>query len=122
MLLLVASVWIESYAQNSMAVTSATGHPQEEVTLNISIENSVEFVAFQTEIPLGESLEYVTGSAVLTDRSNGHLLSAKVSGSTLKIYAYSLSNTAFTGSEGDVMTFRLRLLNEPGENALVTKT
>ena len=119
MLLLVASVWIECYAQNSMAVTSATGHPQEEVTLNISIENSVEFVAFQTEIPLGESLEYVTGSAVLTDRSNGHLLSAKVSGSTLKIYAYSLSNTAFTGSEGDVMTFRLRLLNEPGENAIV---
>ena len=80
MLLLVASVCIECYAQNSMAVTSATGHPQEEVTLNISIENSVEFVAFQTEIPLGESLEYVTGSAVLTDRSNGHLLSAKVSG------------------------------------------
>lgn len=119
MLLLVASVWIECYAQNSMAVTSATGHPQEEVTLNISIENSDGFVAFQTEIPLGESLQYVEGSATLTGRSNGHQVSAKVSGSSLKIYAYSLSNTAFIGSEGDVMTFRLRLMNEPGENAIV---
>ncbi|MCQ2306936.1 MAG: DUF1573 domain-containing protein [Bacteroidales bacterium] len=118
LLLMVLGIGLTAFAQNTMAVSSSSGHPQDEVTLSISIENTDSFVAFQTEIPLGDNLQYVANSAALTGRSNGHQLSATVLNKILKIYAYSFANAEFSGNSGDVLTFRLKLLNEPGDNAV----
>ena len=100
-------------AQNSMSLSSAEAAPQGVVEIELSVTNTDSFVAFQTEIPLGENLSYVANSAVLY-RSVDHQLVASVVNGTLKLYAFSLSGKAFSGNEGKVATFQLRIGNEPG--------
>ena len=100
-------------AQNSMSLSSAEATPQGVVEIELSVTNTDSFVAFQTEIPLGENLSYVANSAVLY-RSVDHQLVASVVNGTLKLYAFSLSGKAFTGNEGVVAKFQLRIGNEPG--------
>lgn len=115
MFLFVASYY--TTAQNTMSLSSAEGQPDDVVEIELSVSNADSFIAFQTEIPLGEHLSYVENSAVLY-RSNGHQFSATVVDGSLKIFAYSFSNAAFTGNEGKIFSFQLRLGYEPGEFAL----
>ena len=96
-----------------MSLSSAEAAPQGVVEIELSVKNTDSFVAFQTEIPLGENLSYVANSAVLY-RSVDHQLMASVVNGTLKLYAFSLSGKAFTGNEGVVAKFQLRIGNEPG--------
>lgn len=104
-------------AQNSMSLTSAEGHPDDVVTIELSVDNTDSFVAFQTEIPLGENLTYVANSAFLY-RGADHQLVASVVDGTLKLYAFSFSGQAFTGNEGKIASFQLKLGKEPGSFAL----
>ena len=106
-------------ADNIVAVSSASGHPQDEVTLNVSLANTDAAVAFQTEIPLGSQLTYMQGSVALNpERITDHQVSAAVVGGSLRIYAFSLSLTPFVGSEGNLLSFTLRLKNEPSDYVL----
>ena len=106
-------------AANVISASSASGHPQDEVTLNISLANTSAVVAFQTEIPLGNNLTYVANSVVLNaSRITDHVVSAAVVDGKLRIYAYSLSLTPFVGNSGVLVSFTLKLKNEPGNNAI----
>lgn len=106
-------------AENHVSVSSASGRPQDEVTLQVSLANTDAAVAFQMEIPLGSQLTYVAGSLALNpERVTDHQVSAAVVGGSLRIYAYSLSLTPFVGNEGNLLSFTLRLKNEPGDYAL----
>ncbi|MBR3491503.1 MAG: choice-of-anchor D domain-containing protein [Bacteroidales bacterium] len=106
-------------AENMVSVSSTSGHPQDEVTLQVSLANIDAAVAFQAEIPLGSQLTYVTGSVALNpDRVTDHQVSAAVVNGSLRIYAFSLSLTPFVGNEGDLLSFTLKLKNEPGDYAL----
>lgn len=100
-------------AQNTMSLSSAEGGPQDIVEIELSVTNTDSFIAFQTEIPLGENLSYVENSAVLY-RSVDHQLIASVVDGILKIYSYSFSSSAFSGNEGRIASFQLKLGNEPG--------
>ncbi|MBQ2188940.1 MAG: hypothetical protein II401_10360, partial [Bacteroidales bacterium] len=42
-------------ADNVVAVSSASGHPGDELTLQLSLSNTDAVVALQTEIPLGDN-------------------------------------------------------------------
>lgn len=106
-------------AENIVSASSASGHPQDEVTLQISLANTDDVVAFQTEIPLGNNLEYVANSATLNaQRITDHAITAAVVGGNLRIFAYSISLTPFVGNEGVLLSFTLRLKNEPGDNVI----
>ena len=106
-------------AENIVSVSSASGHPQDEVTLNLSLANTDAAVAFQTEIPLGSQLTYVAGSVTLnSDRITDHQLSAAVVDGNLRIFVFSLSLTPFVGNEGTLLSFTLKLKNEPGNYTL----
>ena len=107
-------------AQNIMTLSSGEGRPQDVVEIELSITNTDDFIAFQTEIPLGENLSYVDGSAVL-HRSDDHELVASEVNGTLKIYSYSLSSSSYSGNEGKIVSFQLKLGNEPG-NVTLTNT
>lgn len=103
-------------AENVVSVSSASGHPQDEVTLQVSLANTDATVAFQTEIPLGSQLTYVANSAALNpSRITDHQVTAAVVNGNLRIYAYSLSLTPFSGNEGVLVSFTLKLKNEPGD-------
>jgi len=106
-------------AENIVSVTSASGHPQDEVTLNLSLTNTDAAVAFQAEIPLGSQLTYVEGTVALNaDRITDHQVNAAVVEGNLRIYVFSLSLTPFVGEEGDLLSFSLQLKNEPGDYAI----
>ena len=106
-------------ADNVVAVSSASGHPGDEVTLQLSLSNTDAVVAFQTEIPLGDNLSYVANSVALNaDRITDHSVTAAVVGGKLRIFAYSLSLTPFVGNEGTLLSFTLKLKNEPGDNTI----
>jgi len=116
-------------ADNIVSVSSASGHPQDEVTLNVSLANTDAAVAFQAEIPLGSQLTYVANSIALNPaRITDHQVSAAVVGGNLRIYAFSLSLTPFVGNSGNLLSFTLKLKNEPGDypitlnNALLSNT
>ena len=104
--------------QNTLSLTGGSGHPGDTVTVRLALTNSDAVTALQTFIPLGSNLTYVTGSAVLGSRSNGHQLTATVLRDTLRIYSYSLALAPYGGTSGELLTFRVVLGREPGNIAL----
>lgn len=106
-------------ASNTITLSSVSGTPQTEVEVVVSLDNTDAITALEMNIPLGEHLSYVNGSAALVAaRSNGHQLSAAQVGQDLRIYIYSLSLNALQGDTGELLTFRLILGNEPADYAL----
>jgi hypothetical protein len=119
LIIILCCLAVAARAENVVSVSSANGHPQDEVTLNVALTNTDAAVAFQAEIPLGSQLTYVAGSVVLNpDRVTDHHVTAAVVNGTLRIYAYSLSLTPFVGNEGNLLSFTLKLKNEPTDYAL----
>ncbi len=116
-IVLFAALGSQLIAQNIMSLSSAEGSPQDIVEIELYVTNIDDFIAFQTEIPLGDNLTYVENSAVLY-RSEEHQLIASVVNGILKIYSYSFSSSAFSGNEGKVASFQLKLGNEPGNFVL----
>ena len=104
---------LSAQAQNTLSLSSTSGHPGDTVTLTLSMSNSGAVTAMQAFVPLQGQLTYVAGSATLSSRSNGHAVSATVLRDTLRIYSYSMGLNAFTGNSGAIMTFRVVLGNEP---------
>ena len=105
---------IQAIASNTITLSSVSGTPQTEVEVVVSLDNTDAITALEMVLPLGEYLSYVANSAVLTTaRSNGHMLSAAQVGQDLRIYIYSLSLNAIPGNTGELLTFRLKLGNEP---------
>jgi hypothetical protein len=115
-ILIISCLVVAARAENIVSVSSASGHPQDEVTLNVSLANTDEAVAFQADIPLGSQLTYVEGSVALnSERTTNHVVTAAVVNGTLKILVYSVTLSPFVGSEGNLLSFTLRLKNEPGD-------
>lgn len=120
LLILIGFVFIGLHlgAQNSLSLSTVSGHPGDTVTITLSMTNSDAVTAMQTFVPLGSQLTYLQGSATLTARSNGHQMTATVLRDTLRIYSYSLGLNAFAGNSGALLTFQLVLGNEPGNYSL----
>lgn len=118
-ILIMTVVGLVAQGQNILSLTGGNGYPGDEVTVTLSLTNSDAVTALQTFVPLGSNLTYVAGSATLTDRSNGHQLSASVLRDTLRLYSYSLSLNSYNGTSGALLTFRLRLGREPGQISLM---
>ncbi len=120
--LILCFAWcISTYAiaTNTLSLSSVSGTPQTEVEVVVSLDNTDAITALEINIPLGEHLSYVNGSATLVAaRSNGHQVSAAQVGQDLRIYIYSLSLNALQGNTGELLTFRLLLGNEPADYAL----
>ena len=101
-------------AANTLSLSTVSGHPGETVTVSVLLANDDAVTALQIVIPLDDNLQYVTNSAVLNStRSNGHSLVASASNDTLHIAIFSLTQAALTGSEGELLTFQVKLGIEP---------
>ena len=111
-------VGLSVQSQNTVSLTGGNGHPGDTVTVSLALANSDAVSAMQTFIPLGSNLAYVPGSAALTDRSNGHQLTATMRDGSLRIYSYSLALASYTGNSGALLTFRVVLGREPGSTTL----
>lgn len=110
----------KALATNTIRTVSASVAQEGTVTVGVEVDNSDPFVAFQTDISLPEGCSYVSASAVLDPaRTAGHILSASMVGNTLRLIAFSSSNTPLAGSSGPLVTFSLKAGNTPGDYPLV---
>ena len=105
-------------AQNTLRLSGGSGRPGDVVTVTMSLDNSDAVTAMQAFVPLGSQLQYVPNSAILTERSNSHALSATVLRDTLRIYSYSTQLNAYSGNSGALITFEVTLGQEPGDYTL----
>ncbi len=102
-------------AENWMTLSSDTVHPGDTVFMSISITNDDPFVAFQCDVMLPESMEYLENSALLTERSDDHMLIATLmEGNCLRIIVFSGTNSFFAGNYGDVVTIEINVGNVIG--------
>lgn len=100
----------QPYAVNELHVLPAEGLSDSTVTVHVTMNNMDAITGLQMAFDLPEEVRYVDGSFRLSGRSNGHTLHANLSGTTLTAVAYSASEQAFTGNEGEIATFKLRLV------------
>ena len=105
-------------ADNIVTIGTASGAPDDEVTLNIALQNTDDIAALQLLIPLDEELTYVEGSATLTSRCTNQSVTAGMKDGELSLMIYSMGMTAFSGTEGDVATLLLKLGNQPKDITL----
>ena len=104
-------------AQNTLSLSTVSGHPNDEVTITASLTNSDAVSALEIVLPL-QNMTLVEGSAALSDRSNGHAISATMVGSEVRLYIYSMALTALNGNEGEVCSFRVKLGKVPATYTL----
>lgn len=105
-------------AGNVVSISSGQGHPGDELTFTVSLANDDPVSAAEIVVPLAGGITLVDGSATLSDRSNGHAISAAMAGTDLRIYIYSMALTALNGNSGELCSFKLRMGNSPGTYSL----
>lgn len=115
----VLAVCMTANAGTGVTLTDCTGAPGSEITVGVALENEPGVVAMQLSLPMPEGLEYVEGSCTAVgNRLKGHSISAAVNGGRLVVLVYSTALTEIGAGSGEVLSFGLRLGNEPGAYAL----
>ena len=114
MLLMVVSITLTTFGANKLTITGGEGHPGDEVTVSVSLENSDDVVVAELQIPLNDQLIYVEGSCTLnSERADGHQVTAGVKDGKLNIVVYTLDLKPLKGNVGELLTFKLNLKKEP---------
>lgn len=105
-------------AGNIVTIGTESGAPGDEVTVSVSLANTDAVSSLQLSITMNEQLSFVDGSAVLGSRCTDHSVTAGVKDGALNIMVYSMGLAAISGNEGEVVSFRLKLGNQPTTIAL----
>ena len=109
-----------SEAANTIRTVSVSVGTGATCLVQIQVDNTDAFVAFQADIPIPAGFSYIAESAQLNPaRSSGHTLSASLVGNSLRIIAYSVGNTAFSGSSGTLISFNLKAGTVPGNYSMI---
>jgi hypothetical protein len=106
----------QPFPVNELRVQNASGISDEEVTISMKMNNMDAISGFQIEFTLPEQLEYVANSFALSSRKQDHQAIASLSGNKLTIISYSNSDKAFTGNEGEIGSFKVKLV---GRNSVI---
>ena len=105
-------------AGNTVSITGSNGAPDAEVTVSVSMTNTDEVAAMQLVIPLDENLTFVEESESASERLAGLSLSAGVKDGSLNIMVFSTTLATIASSEGELLTFRLKLGDTPKDITL----
>ena len=112
-------LWLTATAANTVTLTSAQGHPGDEVEIAVMLTITDEVTAIELLVPLGDKLSYVEGSAVLNaERANGHTLSAAEQDGKLSMVIFSPTLATLKGVDGELCRFKLKLGKEPADYTL----
>jgi len=110
------SGWISLHGANTMVISSASMGPNQNFSIQVDINNSNAFVAFQFDLPIPAGFSFVTGSALLNPvRANGHIVQASIiPGNILRVIGFSFNNAPFNGTSGSVVSFQMTSGTIPG--------
>lgn len=116
-LILMVLAGMVCHAQNTLSLSTASGHPNDEVTVSVNLDNSDAVSALEIVLPL-ENMTLVQGSAAMGERSNAHTITATMVGNEARLYIYSLALNALNGNEGEVCSFKVKLGKVPATYTL----
>lgn len=97
------------YGVNELRLGNVTGTTGEEVTVPVSMNNYNDITGLQMEIQIPNGLEYVGGSFELSGRKDDHGVLAYVSDDVLTVVVYSPTDKPFTGSTGEIGSFKVKI-------------
>ena len=112
----------QPFAVNELHIQPASGNSDEEVTVSMTMNNMDAITGWQVEFTLPEQLEYVANSFVLSDRHQDHVPIASLTGNVLRIIVYSGADTALTGDDGEIGSFKVKLVGRNGVKLTPTNT
>lgn len=111
----------EPYVINTLTVEPARGVSDEEVTISLTMRNEDAVSGYQVEFEMPNSLQFVDGSFKLSTRKQDHTAAVSLDGSTLRILVYSPDDKPFTGNEGEIGSFKVKLNGRESTDLTPTK-
>ena len=112
----------QPFAVNELHIQPTSGISDEEVTVSMTMNNMDAISGYQVEFDMPKQFEYVDNSFELSSRKQDHVGMATLNGQKLRIIAYSPSDKAFTGDDGVIGTFRVKLVGRYGTTLTPSKT
>ena len=102
-------LYAQPFAVNELHVEDASGVADSMVTISLRMNNMDPITGLQFDFNMPEQLEYVDGSFMLSDRKADHQLTVSMKDRMLRAIAFSLSDTPFSGNDGTIATFKVKL-------------
>ena len=99
----------QPFAVNELHVLPVSGISDEEVTISMTMNNMDDINGYQVELEMPEQLEFVSGSFVLSDRKQDHASAVSLNDGVLRIVVYSQADKPFTGNDGEIGSFKVKL-------------
>jgi hypothetical protein len=97
------------YAVNEIHIGSGSGEIHTDISIPVSINNMEPFSGFQFDLTLPQDISFVENSVALSTRKSDHsVIGSLINANTIRVIAYSNANAEFTGSDGEVMTLKLK--------------
>ncbi len=107
-LLIVLTINMAISQNNILKVIGGETYTNDSVEISIDIDNDNSFISFQCDILLPTTMQYIEGSAMLTERSQDHVLNTSVlQNNRLRLFSYSLNNKKFLSNSGTVATLKI---------------
>lgn len=111
----------DPFVINTLTIEDVRGVSDEEVTVSINMRNKDAVSGFQLEFDLPQSLVMVDGSFTLSGRKQDHTATVSLEDRTLRIIVYSPEDKPFTGNEGEIASFKVRLNGRESTDLIPTK-
>ena len=112
----------QPFAVNELHIQPTSGISDEEVTVSMTMNNMDAISGYQVEFDMPEQFEYVDNSFMLSSRKQDHIGMATLNGSKLRIIAYSSSDKPLTGDDGEIGSFKVKLMGRYGTMLTPSKT
>lgn len=97
------------HAQNSLSIPTVYAGIDREATIEIHLSNAQPVAAFEFVLEIPADVEINEKKAVLTYRSNEHILSqGKRKGNKIKFIAFTMNGNGFKGKEGAILKIPIK--------------
>lgn len=108
-------VYSVPFSVNELHIGNAQGISDSEVTVAVKMNNMEPIVGAEFSLTLPNTLDFVEGSVELNERAKAMSVATSVdSKRVLRILLFNIANTAVTGEDGELLTFRLKLVGRSG--------
>ncbi len=95
--------------ENTILIHDISAQAGDIITVEIEIINYEEFVGFSVDVPLPDGFDYIDDSVQLFRKTNHDVVFNVIEDTNLaKMIAFSISNDAFIGNDGVILSFDLQ--------------
>lgn len=109
------------YSVNELRLGNASGMTDEEVIVPVILKNMEAITGFEMEIKIPNELEFVDGTFVLSNRKQDHVVTASAADGILRVVAYSPTDKTFTGTEGEIGSFKIKIVGSNNASLNIDK-